>query len=317
MLTYFKIACCAIIACSSYALRRQRAISHLEHIFTTFRAAYSVRRVASCQVVSIEVLRFRFEHSYVAIASIPPKSRTSISIQSALMMEAAAVVASTESMQPSNSLEDPLAPTSQALQSAFQSAAPTAPIARPPRPIVARTSSAPMALPNTSNSLLTRRDSTTSLETAAALDFAAVRSAPIDDTLQQPSNGSAATTTVANALPAHVLDAVVKVYCTHSPPNFALPWQRKTQHTSGSTGFIISGPNGERWMLTNAHSVSYHSQVKVRKRGGDTRFVARVLSIGRECDIALLTVDEDAFWEGVHPITFGVMPQLQVQSCGV
>lgn len=67
-------------------------------------------------------------------------------------------------------------------------------------------------------------------------------------------------------------------------------------------------------MLTNAHSVSYHSQVKVRKRGDDTRYLARVLSVGRECDIALLAVDDDEFWSGgngVHPVTFGVMPQLQ------
>ena len=183
---------------------------------------------------------------------------------------------------------------------------------------------------------LIRRDSTTSLETAAALDFeSAVRSPPLADGLHQSTSGVAASTTNINALPAQVLDAVVKVYCTHSPPNFALPWQRKTQvchtvcqccvcthhaaaqHSSGSTGFCISGPAGERWLLTNAHSVSYHSQVKVRKRGGDTRFVARVLSIGRECDIALLTVNDDAFWAGVQPITFGIMPQLQVRgSCG-
>lgn len=39
------------------------------------------------------------------------------------------------------------------------------------------------------------------------------------------------------------------------------------------------------------------AQVKVKRRGDDQKFVAKVLAIGTECDIALLTVEEDAFWE--------------------
>ena len=63
------------------------------------------------------------------------------------------------------------------------------------------------------------------------------------------------------------MDAVVKVYCVHTEPNYSLPWQRKRQFASTSSGFVIRGPQGERWLLTNAHSVEYHSQVKVRRRG--------------------------------------------------
>ena len=62
------------------------------------------------------------------------------------------------------------------------------------------------------------------------------------------------------------MDAVVKVYCVHTEPNYSLPWQRKRQFASTSSGFVIRGPQGERWLLTNAHSVEYHSQVKVRER---------------------------------------------------
>ena len=61
------------------------------------------------------------------------------------------------------------------------------------------------------------------------------------------------------------MDAVVKVYCVHTEPNYSLPWQRKRQFASTSSGFVIRGPQGERWLLTNAHSVEYHSQVKVRR----------------------------------------------------
>jgi hypothetical protein len=57
------------------------------------------------------------------------------------------------------------------------------------------------------------------------------------------------------------------------------------QTYSTSSGFVISG----RQILTNAHSVEHYTVVKVKKRGCDQKFIAKVLAIGNECDIALLT----------------------------
>ncbi|XP_010450719.1 PREDICTED: protease Do-like 9 [Camelina sativa] len=111
--------------------------------------------------------------------------------------------------------------------------------------------------------------------------------------------------TVVKVVPS--MDAVVKVFCVHTEPNFSLPWQRKRQYSSGSSGFIIGG----RRVLTNAHSVEHHTQVKLKKRGSDTKYLATVLAIGTECDIALLTVTDDEFWEGVSPVEFGDLPALQ------
>jgi S1-C subfamily serine protease len=103
-----------------------------------------------------------------------------------------------------------------------------------------------------------------------------------------------------------------QVYCVHTEPNFSLPWQRKRQFASTSSGFMIAATvPGQRWLLTNAHSVEYASQVRVKRRGDDAKFLARVLAVGTECDIALLTVDDDAFWEGVTPLEFGPLPRLQ------
>jgi hypothetical protein len=79
------------------------------------------------------------------------------------------------------------------------------------------------------------------------------------------------------------MDAVVKVFCVHTEPNFSLPWQRKRQYSSSSSGFIIGG----RRVLTNAHSVEHHTQVKLKKRGSDTKYLATVLAIGNECDIGM------------------------------
>ncbi|KAL6606937.1 hypothetical protein ACP70R_042590 [Stipagrostis hirtigluma subsp. patula] len=110
---------------------------------------------------------------------------------------------------------------------------------------------------------------------------------------------------VARVMPS--MDAVVKVFCVHTEPNFSLPWQRKRQYSSSSSGFIIGG----RRVLTNAHSVEHHTQVKLKKRGSDTKYLATVLAIGTECDMAMLTVEDDEFWNGVSPVEFGSLPALQ------
>lgn len=130
----------------------------------------------------------------------------------------------------------------------------------------------------------------------------------------EKANGSASLTAcdadVSNVAVARVLpsmDAVVKVVCTHTEPNFSLPWQRKRQFSSSSSGFVIKG----RRVLTNAHSVEHHTQIKLKKRGSDTKYLAKVLAIGTECDIALLTVNDDEFWSGVSPVEFGILPTLQ------
>lgn len=105
-----------------------------------------------------------------------------------------------------------------------------------------------------------------------------------------------------------------QVFCTHCEPHFSMPWQRKRQFASSGSGFVIPGKR----ILTNAHCVDYHAQVKVKRRGSDTKYVASVLAIGDECDIALLTVDDDEFWNDIIPVSFGDLPHLQdsVSVCG-
>ena len=57
------------------------------------------------------------------------------------------------------------------------------------------------------------------------------------------------------------MNACIKVYATHCEPNYSLPWSRKRQMTSTSSGFIATYQD-KRYLLTNAHSVDYHTQVR-------------------------------------------------------
>lgn len=108
-----------------------------------------------------------------------------------------------------------------------------------------------------------------------------VESTVINSDSRQPAEAAAVAAATAAAKAAPWMDAVVKVFCVHSDPNFSLPWQRKRQYSSSSSGFII----GENRVLTNAHSVEHQTQVRLKKRGSDTKYLANILAIGTECDI--------------------------------
>ncbi|KAK4264302.1 hypothetical protein QN277_025501 [Acacia crassicarpa] len=101
--------------------------------------------------------------------------------------------------------------------------------------------------------------------------------------------------------------SVVQVVCLQSPPDFALSWKRKMQKSFTSRGFVIKGKR----VLTCAHSVDHYTQVTVKKRGSNPEYLATVLAIGTECDIAMLTVEDEDFWHGLSPVEFGDLPSLQ------
>lgn len=103
-----------------------------------------------------------------------------------------------------------------------------------------------------------------------------------------------------------LLNGVVRIYCTHSQPNFGMPWQRMKQEFSTSTGFVIDGNR----ILTNAHAVEYGSLIQVKKRSSEKKYVASVIAVGHECDLAMLRIDDPSFWEGMEPLAFGPIPDL-------
>eukprot|EP00742_Colponemidia_sp_Colp-10_P011005 GILJ01012166.1.p1 GENE.GILJ01012166.1~~GILJ01012166.1.p1 ORF type:complete len:580 (-),score=90.18 GILJ01012166.1:114-1853(-) len=104
-----------------------------------------------------------------------------------------------------------------------------------------------------------------------------------------------------------ILAPVVKIYANHVYPNYSMPWQMRRQQKSTSSGFVIQG----RRLLSNAHGLEYHTSVRVRKYGDAKKYSAKVLFIGHECDLALLTVQDEEFWKDLPALEFGEVPNLQ------
>ncbi|KAL3506398.1 hypothetical protein ACH5RR_031780 [Cinchona calisaya] len=102
-----------------------------------------------------------------------------------------------------------------------------------------------------------------------------------------------------------LLDTVVRVLCKHAEPHHNMPWS-SYYTSSSSSGVIIPGKR----VLTNAHSVQQQTRVKLKRGGSEKEYQATVLAVGTECDCALLTVEDDEFWEGVTPLEFENSPKL-------
>mmetsp|Transcript_2030 Transcript_2030/g.5998 ORF Transcript_2030/g.5998 Transcript_2030/m.5998 type:complete len:611 (-) Transcript_2030:181-2013(-) len=106
------------------------------------------------------------------------------------------------------------------------------------------------------------------------------------------------------------LRSVLKVFVMKCDPNYAQPWQMRPQRSSSGSAFVICSES--RRILTNAHVVSNATTVYVRRPGNPKKWRARVACEGRICDLALLTVDEDAFWaEPLQGVQFVDVPELQ------
>ncbi|GAX81160.1 hypothetical protein CEUSTIGMA_g8593.t1 [Chlamydomonas eustigma] len=107
-----------------------------------------------------------------------------------------------------------------------------------------------------------------------------------------------------------ILDSIIKVFTVHSKPNHFLPWQNHPKRESSGTGFVVH----DRLILTNAHVVADSTYVLVKRHGSGTKFRADVQAVGHDCDLALLSVEDEAFWSSptdMLPLQLGDLPALQ------
>ncbi|PHJ19406.1 trypsin domain-containing protein [Cystoisospora suis] len=101
--------------------------------------------------------------------------------------------------------------------------------------------------------------------------------------------------------------SVVKIFIDSTQPDFISPWQMQAPRSSSGSGFVIEG----RRILTNGHVVSHQTRLLVRRHGNAKKFLATVLAAAHECDLALLEVSSEEFWEDLEPMEFGGIPHLK------
>jgi len=105
----------------------------------------------------------------------------------------------------------------------------------------------------------------------------------------------------------NLLRSVIKIFAVRTEPNLSMPWQMKRQYSTTASGFAVA----DRHIITNAHAVAFQTSIRVRKHGSAEKYVAKVLGVCHQSDLAVLTVDDESFWTDVECLEFGDIPELQ------
>lgn len=103
-----------------------------------------------------------------------------------------------------------------------------------------------------------------------------------------------------NETPINLLDKsfAVKIYTTAIEYDYKYPWKAPSIRNWSGSGFVIDGNK----IVTNAHVAGGAVFMEVRTAHDSVRYRAKTLTIGHECDLAILEVENPEFWEKVKAI---------------
>ena len=104
-----------------------------------------------------------------------------------------------------------------------------------------------------------------------------------------------------------VKQSVVKIYTVNNRYNYHEPWQMQGQNSYQGSGAIIRGKR----ILTNAHVVSDHTFIQVRRAGQAKKYTANIEIIAHESDLAILKVKDESFFLGIKPLAIGELPGIR------
>jgi S1-C subfamily serine protease len=110
--------------------------------------------------------------------------------------------------------------------------------------------------------------------------------------MQRQLSAAAAQEELGGALP---VSCVVQIFGTGVDPCYMAPWRVQNQTSWTGSGFCIC----ERRIVTNAHCVADATVLQVQKQDMPKKWLARVISIAHDLDLAVIEVDDDLFWETV------------------
>src|SRR6266487_896063 len=104
-----------------------------------------------------------------------------------------------------------------------------------------------------------------------------------------------------------VQKSLVRITATEVAPDYRAPWNAGMLGRGIGAGFVIEGNR----IMTNAHVVSNSRYLTVERDGDPNKYPAKVLFVGHDCDLALITVDSPNFYKNMVPLKFGGIPELE------
>ncbi|HQO39271.1 MAG TPA: serine protease [Spirochaetota bacterium] len=104
-----------------------------------------------------------------------------------------------------------------------------------------------------------------------------------------------------------ITNSVVKIYTVSTRYSYENPWQMSGQSKGTGSGCIIDGNR----ILTNAHVISNSTFLQVKKAGEAEKYIARIISVSHESDLAILTVDDPGFFKNSTPVKIGELAQVR------
>lgn len=110
-----------------------------------------------------------------------------------------------------------------------------------------------------------------------------------------PPAGAAAEATALSIGSGRLRAGIVSVRVTGQDWNWRAPWEKQAPWTRTVTGIVVPGNR----ILAAATAFGNTLLVEAQKLGEDARTVARVELVDHEGPLALVAVDDPAFWEGL------------------
>ncbi|MCC6232890.1 MAG: trypsin-like peptidase domain-containing protein [Verrucomicrobiales bacterium] len=104
--------------------------------------------------------------------------------------------------------------------------------------------------------------------------------------------------------------SVIQIFNFSQQPVWDAPWRWQPVRREGGSGFVIRTPAGLR-VMSNAHVVSWSRQLLVRRFQDPRPYQAEVEFIGHDCDLVLIRVADEAFFQGIEPLGFGDLPEVR------
>ncbi len=109
------------------------------------------------------------------------------------------------------------------------------------------------------------------------------------------------------AQPNEIRKSVARINNTMQDANYRVPWLPGSLGGGSGTGWVVSADR----ILTNAHVVSNARFLTVEKENDPKKYIATVEHIAHDCDLALLKVEDPAFFKGTKPLALGGIPELE------